>query len=142
MGGNTQSDDADYERRHAAWERKLLHPHMETELEWLRTIQSTVVDAGLKQISVRKFCLWFNVISLGLGIRIVFQSSETGVPSAFWIGGFVLANVATLGLDLGVAISVAHQRSVLSKINERARTIDSKLNGDMAVGSAIDKRIW
>lgn len=137
-----ENDDADYMRRHAVWERELLHPHLETELEWLRTIQATLVDAGLNHLSVRNLCLWFNACSIGLAIWMVFRSSEAAEPSAFWTGGLILANVATLGVYLGVAISLASQRSLLSRINERARAIDSKLNGDMAVGSAIDKRIW
>jgi hypothetical protein len=140
--GNARSDDVDYELRRAAWERNLLHPDMETELEWLRAMQSTVVDAGLDHISVRKFCLLFNVVSAGLGVWMLFWSSEATELGLFWIIGFILANVVTLGVYVGLAMSLSSHKALLLKFNERARAIDSKLNGNMAVGSAIDKRIW
>lgn len=136
----TTDDDAEFERRRAAWEKQLLFPHMEAELDWLRAMQDAMVDAGLKQTAIRKNCLLLNITSVGLALwMLLIRDAE---PNFFWIAVFLLANVATIGVYLAVAIALASHRSVLSRVNERARTIDLRLFGEMSVGSAIEKRIW
>lgn len=136
----TKDSDAEFERRREAWEKHLLLPYMEAELDWLRTMQDAIVDAGLKQTSIRKNCILFNITSVGLVFwMLLIRDAE---PNFFWIAVFLLANVATIGVFLAVAIALSSHRSVLSRVNERARTIDSRLFGEMSTGSAIEKRIW
>ena len=136
----TTDEDVEFERRRAAWEKQLLFPYMEAELNWLRTMQDTIVDGGLKQTAIRKNCILFNIASIGLVFwALVIRNADASI---FWISVFFLANVATIGVYLAVAIALASQRSVLSRVNERARTIDSRLFGEMSAGSAIEKRIW
>jgi hypothetical protein len=137
-----ERDEAELAASRTSFERVLLHPHLEAELEWLRAMQETIVDAGLHQILVRKYCIVFNLVSIGLCLKLLFWDSQPPDSGLFWIAGFALANIATLGVYVGVAMSLASQRSILSGVNDRARAIDCKLNGDMAIGSAIDARIW
>lgn len=133
-------DDAEFKWRRAAWEEQLLFPHMEAELDWLRAMQDAMVDAGLKLTGIRKNCILLNVASVGLTLWIlVIRDAE---PDFFWMAVILFTNVATIGAYLTVSTALASLRSALSRINERARTIDSRLYGEMSVGSAIEKRIW
>jgi hypothetical protein len=138
-GETSKGDDAESERQHAAWEKQLLFPYMEAELDWLRRMQDAIVDAGLKQIAIRKYCILFNIASVGV-VSWMLLTRDTE-PNLFWIVALLLANFATVGAYLSVAIGLASFKSVLSRINERARTNDSRLYGEMSVGSAIEKRI-
>lgn len=140
MGGDMPTgDDAEFERRHAAWEKQLLFPYMEAELDWLRRMQDAIVDAGLRQIAVRKYCILFNIASIGVFSWMLLIRDTA--PNLFWIVALLLANFATVGAYLIVAIALTSFNSVLAHINERARTNDSRLYGEMSVGSAIEKRI-
>lgn len=73
-GDMSTDEDGKFERRRAAWEKKLLFPHMEAELNWLRAMQDATVDAGLKQTEIRKNCILFNIASVGLGSGLVLVS--------------------------------------------------------------------
>lgn len=142
MSNKVDREQDEFEERREAFERVLLHPHLEGELEWLRIMQDTTIEAGLNQIVFRKYCIAFNLLSAALALKITLWDGPDSELNFFWVASFAFANLATLGFYFGVALSVASHKSILSRINEGAREIDATLNGDTAVGSAIDARIW
>ncbi len=138
--GLATDDDAEFERRRAAWEKQLRFPHMEAELDWLRAMQDAMVDAGLKLTGFKRNCILLNFGSAGLASWMLLIRDAQ--PDFFWMAVILFANVATIGAYLTVAIALTSQRSALSRVNERARIIDSRVFGEMSVGSTIEKRIW
>jgi len=75
-------DDGEFDRRRAAWERQLLFPHMEAELDWLRAMQDATVDAGLTQTEIRKGCVWFNLGSTRVGTQLSHQMTAAAMKTA------------------------------------------------------------